>query len=78
MELPQSVKEGGGSAQNARRQQMALRVKSPALQPLILAFAHHPLHILLRQFQISQQDPLKLAASVGAAWHLAHPFQREG
>jgi len=58
---------------------MRLRVKGPAGQfLLLLTFAHHPLHILLRQFQVSQQHPLKLAAPVGALGDLAHSFQRQG
>jgi hypothetical protein len=34
---------------------MRLRVKGPAAQfGVLLTFAHHPLHILLGQFQIAQ------------------------
>ena len=77
MELSQGVEKGPRPAQNPRRQQMALRMKGPALQPRVLAFAHHPLHILLGQFQVAEQDPLKLVAPVGALGHLPHPFQRQ-
>src|ERR1039457_6451981 len=78
MELPQGVKEGPRAAQDASAQQMALRVKGPAGQfVLFLALAHHSLHIFLRQFQVPQQDPLKLAAPIGVWGHLAHPGQRQ-
>src|ERR1035438_10480210 len=57
---------------------MRLRMKGTALQPLVLAFAHHPLHILLCQFQVAKQDPLELVAPVGTLGHLPHPPQRQG
>ena len=58
---------------------MALRVKRPAGEPLLLlTFAHHPLYILLRQFQIPEQDPLKLTTPVSALGHLPHSFQWQG
>jgi hypothetical protein len=57
---------------------MRLCVKGTALEPLVLAFAHHPLHILLCQFQVAEQNPLKLVAPVGTLGHLAHPFQWQG
>ena len=57
-------------------QQMGLRVKGAAFQPPVLAFAHHPLHVLLRQFQVASKtrskslhprDSAAPAASVPAA-----------
>ena len=71
------MKKRRGTAQDPGRQQVGLRVKGPALEFGVLAFAHDPLHILLRQFQIAQQDPFKLAAPIGALRYLPHLLQRQ-
>jgi hypothetical protein len=53
MELLETVEKGLGAAQNPRRQEMALGVKGAALEALVLAFAHDPLHVFLRDLQVA-------------------------
>src|SRR3984885_13864447 len=78
MQLPQGLEKGRRPAQEAPRQEMGLRVKGPAGQPGVLAFAHDPLHVLLRHLQVAQEHPLELVAGLRAPRRLPHPFQREG
>jgi hypothetical protein len=56
---------------------MALSVENPALQARILTLAHDALHVLLEHFQVAEQNPLKLAASVRIRRHLLHLPQRQ-
>src|SRR5207249_6232405 len=51
---------------------------SAAGKPLVLALAHDPLHVLLRQFQVLEQHALELAAPVWTLGCLADPFQGQG
>jgi hypothetical protein len=60
MEFPYAVVKSLLLAQDPSGQQIGLCVKGGSLQPPILAFAHHSLHVFLRDFQVLQQHPLKL------------------
>ena len=57
---------------------MRLRKKCRRLQPPVLAFSHHALHVLSGQFQILQQHALKLVGSIRVFGNLPHPVQRRG
>jgi len=52
-----------------------LGVKSPALEPRVVAFARDPLQVFLGEFQIVEQHTLKLAAPVQALRHLGDLFE---
>src|SRR5437773_5533281 len=64
MEFPHAVEKSSLLAQDPGRQQIRLGVKGRSLQPPVLALAHHPLHEFLGDFQVLQQHPFKLVASV--------------
>ena len=57
---------------------MRLRGKCQRLQPPVLAFPHHPLHVLLCDLQILQQHAFELIAAIRVFGHLAQPVQRQG
>jgi hypothetical protein len=78
MELPQGLEEGRAPAQDPSSQKMGLGMKGLALQPPILALTHDPLHILLQDLQVVEQDPLELVAALRIRRHLFHPGQRQG
>src|SRR5438093_11623074 len=78
MELPQGLEQGRASAQDPSAQKMALSMKALALQPPILALAHDPLHVLLQDLQIVEQNPLELVAALRIGRHLLHSLQRQG
>ena len=41
-------------------------MKSPALEPGVLAFAHHPLHVFLRELQIAHgPDEIAMHRALG-------------
>src|SRR5437016_7586295 len=75
MEFPHAVGKRSRPAQNSGGQQMSLCIKGWGLQPPVFAFAHHPLHVLLRDLQVFEQHPFKLVAAVRVLRHLPHPFQ---
>ena len=57
---------------------MRLREKRRRLQPPVLAFPHHPLHVFLRDLQVLQQHAFKLVRAVRGLGHLPEPIQRLG
>jgi hypothetical protein len=77
MELPQYFEKCTGLAQNARSQQMCLRVERPSLQPPVITLAHDPLHVFMRDLEILQQRAFELIAALGILRHGLHPLQRE-
>src|SRR6266566_2641789 len=70
MEFPHAVEKSLLLAQDPGRQQIRLGVKGRSLQPAVLALAHHPQHVFLGDFQVLQQHPFKLVASVRILGHL--------
>ena len=54
---------------------MGLGMKGRAGEPPVFTFAHHPLHVLVRDLQVSQQHPLELVAPFRVLRHLPHPIQ---
>lgn len=48
------------------------------LQPPVLAFPHHPLHVLLRDFQILEQHAFELVGAIWVLGHLPEPVQSQG
>src|SRR5438477_2792051 len=77
MEFPHAVEKSLLLAQDPGRQQIHLGVKGRSLQPPVLALAHHPLHVFLGDFQVLQQHPFKLVASVRILGHLPHGLQHQ-
>src|SRR5205823_1506994 len=77
MEFPHAVEKSLLLAQDPGRQQIHLGVKGRSLQPPVLALAHHPQHVFLRDFQVLQQHPFKLVASVRILGHLPHGLQHQ-
>jgi hypothetical protein len=57
---------------------MRLGEKRRRLQSPILAFAHDPLHVLLRDLQVLQQDAFKLVRAIRVLGYFLHPVQRQG
>jgi hypothetical protein len=57
---------------------MALSVEAFAFQAGILALAHDPLHVFLRQFQIVEEQALELAAIFRIDRGFLHSLQRQG
>lgn len=57
---------------------MRLREKRRRLQPPVLAFSHHPLEVLLRDFQILQQHAFELVGAIRVLGHLPKPVQSQG
>jgi hypothetical protein len=60
MKFPHHLGKGSRLAEDSGRQQMGLRGKRTRLQTPVLALAHGALHILVREFQVLEQDPFKL------------------
>src|SRR5205807_4518947 len=56
MQSPHTVEKTVLAVQDPGRQQMGLRAKGERLQLGVQTFAHHPLHVLLLQLQVAQQD----------------------
>jgi hypothetical protein len=54
MEFPQRLEKCARLAQNSRRQQIRLRMKSARLQPPVFGLAHHPRHVLLGDLEVFQ------------------------
>src|SRR6266542_5511462 len=77
MELFEDLQKALGPAQQAAGQQMTLHEEGPALQPAILALAHHALRVLLDELEIAHQDALKLAAPVWINRHRRHLLQQQ-
>jgi hypothetical protein len=75
MELPQHFEKCTGLAQNARSQQMCLRVERPSLQPPVMALAHDPLHVFMGDLEILQQRTFELIAAVRILRNVLHPLQ---
>jgi len=57
---------------------MRLGEKRRCLQPPVLAFPHHALHVLLRDLQILQQHAFELVGAIRVLRHLPHPVQSQG
>ena len=57
---------------------MRLREKRGRLQPPVLAFPHHPLHVLVRDLQILQQHAFELVGAIRVFGHLPKPVQSQG
>src|SRR5438034_451759 len=77
MEFPYAVGKSLCLTQDSSRQQIRLGVKGGGLQAPFLAFAHHPQHVFLGDFQVLQQHPFKLVASVRILGHLPHGLQHQ-
>ena len=54
---------------------MRLGMKGPRPKPPVLALAHHPLHILLRDLEIGQQHAFELVAPAGILGDVPDPLQ---
>jgi len=78
MQFPHHLEKGARLAQDSGRQQMRLREKRRRLQPPVLAFPHHPLHVLLGDFQILQQHAFELVGAIRVLGHLPKPVQSQG
>jgi len=52
-------------------------MEHPALEAPVLALAHDPLHVLLENFQVAEQNPLERAAACRIVRHLPHLPQRQ-
>lgn len=52
-------------------------MKGTRLQPPVVALAHHPLHVLLRDLEIPQQGAFELVAAFRIVGDSFHPFQRQ-
>src|SRR5258706_421460 len=77
MELFEKLKKAPDPAEHCAGQQMTLHEERPALQPAILALGHDALGVLLEEFEIPQQDALKLAAPVRIGRHRRHLQQQQ-
>jgi len=77
MEIPHGFEKSPGLAQNARGQQIHLRVKSPCFQTPVIAFAHDPLHVLMHDLKIFKQRAFELAAAVRVFGNIPDPLQRQ-
>jgi hypothetical protein len=78
MQFPHHLQKGARLAQDSGRQQMRLREKRRRLQAPVLAFPHHPLDVLLGDFQILQQHAFELVAAIRVLGHLPKPVQSQG
>ena len=61
MEFCDTLSEGIRAVEQTGGQEVGLSVKSAALEPRVLAFAHDLLHVFADPFQVTQDDALKLA-----------------
>jgi len=77
MKIPQGFEKSPGFAQNARGQQIRLCVKGPCFQAPVIAFAHDPLHVLMRDLKILKQRAFELVAAVGIFGNVPDPLQRQ-
>jgi hypothetical protein len=57
---------------------MTLGMKDPTLQPMILALAHDPVHVLLEQLQVPEHNPFELATALRIRRHRFDVLQRQG
>jgi hypothetical protein len=57
---------------------MGLGMEDPTLQPMILALAHDPLHVLLEHLQVPEHNPLELAAALRIRRNPFQVLQRQG
>jgi hypothetical protein len=55
---------------------MSLGQKGARLQAPVFALAHDALHVLLRDLEIPQQNPLELIGPIRILRHLLDPVQR--
>ena len=52
-------------------------MKSPCLQAPVVAFTHDPLHVLVRDLEISEQRAFELVAALGIFGNVPDPLQRQ-
>jgi len=75
MELPQHIEKCAGFAQNARSQQIGLRIEGSCFQTPVIAFAHDPLHVFMRDLEILQKRAFERAAAVRVFGNIFDPLQ---